>query len=166
MRPPGPERYGVRHSRGRCGGTMMQVTTISAEGLGIEGLRDRIEGWRQNAPKSRAMPEELWTEASAAAKRLGACRVARALGLNYDTLKQRVLAGDANQSRGAACEGSVGPTGTQFIELTGFPAVSHTAAGDEVVIEVLASDGARLTIRLKRADVDVAGLVKAFRRRL
>lgn len=144
---------------------MMQTATISAEGLGIEGLRDRIEVWRQSAPKSRAMPEELWTEASAAAKRLGACQVARALGLNYDTLKQRVLAGGASRSRGA-CEGLVRQSGAQFIELTGFPTLSHTAAGDEVVVEVLACDGARLMIRLKRASVDVAGLVKAFRGRL
>jgi hypothetical protein len=57
----------------------------------IDGLKVKIERWRQGRPKSGSMPEELWQEASAAAKRLGTGRVARALGLGYEGLKQRVL---------------------------------------------------------------------------
>lgn len=140
----------------------MQAVGISAEQLGIEGLRDRIEGWRQSSPKSRNMPEELWKEASAAAKRLGACRVARALGVKYETLKQRVLASGV---AGVGGEATVLPSGTQFIELMGFSGLGHTAA-DEAVVELAAADGARLTIRLKGAGLDVAALVGAFRGRL
>lgn len=139
----------------------MQAVGISAEQMGIEELRDRIEGWRQSSPKSRNMPEELWKEASAAAKRLGACRVARALGVKYETLKQRVL---GNGAAGVAGGATVLPSGTQFIELTGFSGLSHTAA-DEAVVELAAADGARLTIRLKGAGLDVAALVSAFRGR-
>ncbi|MGH8291709.1 MAG: hypothetical protein ACREV7_22525 [Steroidobacteraceae bacterium] len=139
----------------------MQAVGISAEQLGIEGLRDRIEGWRQSSPKSRNMPEELWKEASAAAKRLGACRVARALGVKYETLKQRVLGSGA---AGVGGEATVLPSGTQFIELTGLSGLSHTAA-DEAVVELAAADGARLTIRLKGAGLDLAALVSAFRGR-
>lgn len=139
----------------------MQAVGISAEQLGIEGLRDRIEGWRQSSPKSRNMPEELWKEASAAAKRLGACRVARALGVKYETLKQRVL---ANGAAGFGGEATVLPSGTHFIELTGLSGLSHTAA-DEAVVELAAADGARLTIRLKGAGLDVVALVSAFRGR-
>ncbi len=138
----------------------MQSVGISAEQLGIEGLRDRIEGWRQSSPKSRNMPEELWKEASTAARRLGACRVARALGVKYETLKQRVLASGAVGVRGEATV----PSGTQFIELTGLSGLSHTGA-DEAVVELAAADGARLTIRLKGAGLDVAALVSAFRGR-
>ncbi|MHB1514975.1 MAG: hypothetical protein ACYCVY_04560 [Acidiferrobacteraceae bacterium] len=49
----------------------MQPVAISAEQLGIEELRVRIEGWRQSAVKSRNIPEELWKEARVAAKRRG-----------------------------------------------------------------------------------------------
>ena len=105
--------------------------------------------------------EELWKEACAAAKRLGACRVARALGVKYDTLRQRVLAGGA----GARGEAMVQPSGTQFIELTGFSAASRAVTGDEAVVEVLAADGARLTSRLKGAGLDIPALVNAFRGR-
>ncbi|MGB6489290.1 MAG: hypothetical protein WBE91_20665 [Steroidobacteraceae bacterium] len=140
----------------------MQAVGISAEQLGIEGLRDRIEGWRQSSPKSRNMPEELWKEASMAAKRLGACRVARALGVKYETLKQRVLASGA---AGIGGEVTVLPSsGTQFVDLTGLSGLSHAAA-DEAVVELAAADGARLTIRLKGAGLDVAALVSAFRGR-
>ncbi|MGH7105293.1 MAG: hypothetical protein ACREFT_02150 [Acetobacteraceae bacterium] len=139
----------------------MQPVAISAEDLGIEKLRDRIDGWRQSAPKTRAMPEELWKEACAAAKRLGACRVARALGVKYDTLRQRVLAG-GGEAGGMA---TVLPGSTQFIELAGFSAASHMVAGDEAVIEVVAADGARLTVRLKGAGLDVPALVNGFRGR-
>lgn len=139
----------------------MQAVAISAEELGIEELRDRIEGWRRSAPKTRAMPEELWKEACAAAKRLGACRVARALGVKYDTLRQRVLAGGGGVREMA----TVVPSGTQFIELPGFSAASHAISADEAMVEVVAAAGARLTIRLKGAGLDVAGLVNAFRGR-
>lgn len=108
------------------------------------------------------MPEELWKEACVAAKRLGACRMARALGVKYDTLRQRVLAGGAAGIRG---EATVVPSSTQFIELTGFSAASHAIAADEAVVEMVAADGARLTIRLKGAGLDVPGLVNAFRGR-
>ena len=140
----------------------MQSGGITAESLGIQGLRDRIEGWRRSSAKSRSMPEGLWTEASSAAKRLGAGRVARALGLDYEALKQRVIAGGVDESRGSAKKAVVS-TGAQFIELEGFSALKQASARDEVVVEVLATDGARLSIRLK--SVDVAALVRSFRSR-
>ena len=141
---------------------MKRTAAISAETLGIEGLRDRIEGWRQSSPRTRAIPEELWKEACAAAKRLGTGRVARALGLKYETLKQRVLVGGPG---GLRDEAAVLPMSPQFIELTGFSAVGHSAASDEAVVEIVATDGARLTIRLKAAGLDVAALVRVFRGR-
>ena len=140
----------------------MQAVAISAEQLGIEELRGRIDAWRQSALKTRNMPEELWKDACAAAKRLGACRVARALGVKYETLKQRVL---GNGGAGIGGEATVRPNGAQFIELTGFSTASDRAAGDEAVVEVVAADGARLTIRLKGASLDVGALVSAFRGR-
>lgn len=147
---------------GGVGGTTMQAAAaISAEELGITGLRDQIEVWRRSSPRTRAMPEELWKEACAAAKRLGTGRVARALGVKYEALKERVLTG-ASGFQGVA---TVLPAGTQFIEIAGLSAVGHTAAADEAVVEMVAADGARLTVRLKGAGLDVAALVSAFRGR-
>ena len=135
---------------------------LSAELVEIEGLRGRIEGWRQTSPKSRAMPEELWSEASAAAKKLGAGRVARALGLNYEALKQRVISGSATGS-GARAQRQA--EDTEFIELSGFPGLIQASTRDEAVVEVVAADGTRLSIRLKGVSVNVAALVSAFRGR-
>jgi hypothetical protein len=108
------------------------------------------------------MPEQLWKEACTAAKRLGTGRVARALGLGYEGLKQRVLAGRAvglrDEARGL-------PVEAQFIELTGFAAEGQAAARDEAVIEIVATDGARVIIRLKAASLDVAALVRVLRGR-
>jgi hypothetical protein len=66
------------------------------------------------------MPEELWQEASAAAKRLGTGRVARALGLGYEGLKQRVLSKKMVGRRDRE-SGELGAQEAQFIELPGFP---------------------------------------------
>jgi hypothetical protein len=130
----------------------------------IEGLRGRIEGWRQSWPKSRAMPEDLWQEASEAAKRLGTGRVARALGLGYEALKQRLISGGAVQRRGILRRGGQSER-TEFVELGNFAALGSAATRDEMVVEVVAADGARLTIRVKGASPDISVLIESFRGR-
>jgi hypothetical protein len=130
----------------------------------IEGLRGRIEEWRQSQPKSRSMPEELWQEASTAARTLGAGRVARALGLNYEALKQRVLASGPGR-HGGRRRRKTQTEGTGFIELKEFPAVGQLAARDEMVVEMVAADGARLTIRINAASVSVPALINTLRGR-
>jgi hypothetical protein len=121
----------------------------------IEGLRARIEAWRGSESKGRAMPEELWEAAGAAAQLLGVFRVARALSLNYQTLKRR--AGMADTQRAAAGR-------ADFIELPGVSA-PFAGPGDEAVVEVLATDGAKLTLRVKAQNLDMAALVNALRGR-
>jgi hypothetical protein len=123
----------------------MQAEGAFAELTEVEGLRGRIEGWRQSRPKSRPMPEELWQEASAAARRLGTGRVERALKLNYEALKQRAISKGTSGHRGGT-GGQSQPEGTEFIELSGFPALSQPAARDEMVVEMVAADGTSLTI--------------------
>jgi hypothetical protein len=129
----------------------------------IEGLRERIEAWRQMRPKSRPMPEELWEEASAAAKRLGAGRVARVLGLKYETLKQRVISGSASGAGGGGREKA--PGRAEFIELREFPLLGSAALRDETVVEMVCADGTRLTIRLQGARPDWMALINALRGR-
>jgi hypothetical protein len=142
----------------------MRAQAILPELTEIEGLRGRIEGWRQSRPKSRPIPEELWQEASEAAKRLGAGRVARALGLSYEALKQRVISSDSGQHRGAARAHGERER-TEFIELSGFAGLDPEVTCDEMVVEMVASDGTRLTIRAKAASCNLLALIEAFRRR-
>ena len=140
----------------------MQAEAILPELTEIEGLRGRIEGWRQSRPKSRPMPEELWQEASGAAKRLGTGRVARALGLSYEALKQRVIfSGSGRRGGGARRQGQ--PERTEFIELNGFPVLGSAATREEMLVEMVAADGTRLTIRVKGASPNISALIEAFR---
>jgi hypothetical protein len=124
----------------------------SAEAEMIEGLGTRIEAWRRSENRGRAMPEELWEEASAAAQLLGVARVARTLGLSYDTLKRRAFPAGAVTP----------PSRTEFIELAGLSALGTSAVTEEAVVELSAADGAKLTVRLKGPSVaHVVALVQA-----
>jgi hypothetical protein len=135
----------------------------------LKGLHRRIEAWRQTRPGTRPMPEELWKEASGFARKLGIGRVARALRVNSGGLKRRMRASGSPRvaSRTSARAASV--SGPDFIELSGsapFPASSEAPTGSDAVVEVVAADGARLTIRMKGAtNSNVAAWVSAFRDR-
>lgn len=130
----------------------------------IEELRGKIEGWRQSQPKSRSMPEQFWQQAGTAARRLGAGRVARALGLNYETLKQRILPNGTDRPAGPATIKRQ-PEVTEFIELKGFCAPGELVSRDEMVVEMIATDGARLTIRIHAGSASVPALIALLRGR-
>ena len=135
----------------------------------LKGLHRRIEAWRQTRPGTRPMPEELWKEASGFARKLGICRVSRALRVNYGGLKRRLRASGPPRvvSRSSARAASV--SRPDFIELS-VPApvavLSEAPGASDAVVEVVAPDGARLTIRVKGAtNPNVAAWVSAFRGR-
>ena len=58
----------------------------------VEEVRARLEEWRQNRPKGVAIPDELWSAASALARRDGLGRTAAALRLDYGKLKRLMMA--------------------------------------------------------------------------
>jgi hypothetical protein len=122
----------------------------------VERLRKQIVHWRSKKRRRGApMPSRLWNEASLLARELGVHRVKCALGLNYKSLKRRV--GDIG-TRGGARGQAPG-----FVELSGTPLLGPTSA---VVVEVSDGDGGRLTVQPGTgSELDVAGLVEAFRRR-
>lgn len=144
----------------------MQAQEMSTELSGLETLLDQIEVWRGTRPRTRSMPEPLWSEAAGLARELGVYRVARALGLNFDTLKRRAKQSGARSSRrrGVARRACV-PMSSGFVEVRGLAEVSRAALAQQTVVEVVASDGARLSIRLQCASTDVVALVQAFRGR-
>ncbi|HLA70357.1 MAG TPA: hypothetical protein VK624_02530 [Steroidobacteraceae bacterium] len=145
---------------------MMQGEEVSTQLSGLETLLDQIEGWRGMRPRTRSMPEPLWSEAAALARELGVYRVARALGLNFDTLKRRAKQSGARSSRQRGAAGrAFAPVSSGFVEVRGLAEVSQAVLAGQTVVEVVASDGARLSIRLQCASTDVVALIQAFRGR-
>jgi hypothetical protein len=140
---------------------MQAEAVLSADVVGLDALRQKIEQWRNQRPRIRAMPEELWQEAGEAARRLGVCRVSRALRLGYVGLRRRAGSGSQPPSRADQRGESLQQNG-EFVELAGFSAVRQAPGSDETVVEVAAPDGTRLTIRLK-GSANVAALVNALR---
>ena len=122
----------------------------------VEAVRQRIEHWRKTRPRRTAMPQELWTAAAEVARIHGLWAVSRALRVNYESLKKRL--GPRPVRRASARK-------MGFVEVTPVPAVG-SAARAGTVVEIVAVDGTRLTVRLEdRSGVDLASLLDAFCRR-
>lgn len=115
----------------------------------VEALRDRIEHWRQTRRKRSPMPSELWDAAATAARRHGVHYVARELCLNHTPLKKRAMDNQHDDKCG-------------FVEVDLGKAVGVQGAM-EAVVELVGSDGTRLTIKTVGTDVpDVLGLAREF----
>ncbi|MBI5383760.1 MAG: hypothetical protein HZA90_03645 [Verrucomicrobia bacterium] len=122
---------------------------------GVTELRERIERWRRTRERRTAMPAKLWAEAIRFSRRGRPYAVARALGVNFESLKRRMAEAGARMPVGASAA---------FVELSGAQ-VLGAAAVPACVVELLDGDGTRLTVRLAGgAEVDVAGIVTAFKR--
>ena len=123
----------------------------------VERVRKQIDRWRCRRKRCSPMPERLWGEASLLAREVGVHRVKCALGLNYESLKRRV--GKVGE-RGI---GSATAKAPGFVELNGAHLLGP-ARGP--VVEISDADGGRLTVQLGTgSELDVVGLVEAFRRR-
>ena len=120
----------------------------------VERVKERIYRWRSKKRlRGAPMPARLWNEASLLARELGVHRIKCALGLNYESLKKRV---------GSVGEGGPGEA-PAFVELSD---TDLLGAARGMVVEISDADGARLTVQLGAgSELDVAGLVEAFRRR-
>ena len=125
--------------------------TVQSDGAAALGRAQRkIEQWRQRRRPRARIPEELWREAAELAGSYGINRTARALRLDYYSLKKRVAV--------AARSGKCAPA---FVELLpgGMP-----VSGPECLIEVEDGGGVKMRIRLQGGELpDVAGLIGVFR---
>jgi hypothetical protein len=133
-----------------------QMRPVAASEL--EQVRSDIEQWRRSRPKWGHMPAHLWEQAAALARTQGTYPVARALRLNYRALGQRV--GRIGMRRKPTSK----PKRPAFLEVTSAP-MFKPPVDESAVVEVVAVDGARLTIRLARGGTDFSALVAAFRER-
>jgi hypothetical protein len=122
----------------------------------VERARKRIDRWRsRKGRRGSPMPSGLWDEASRLAREVGVYRVKCALGLNYRSLKKRAAE--------PGTRGSAPTRAPRFVELS--PA-SPLGSMRGVRVELSDADGGRLTIQLGTgSELDVAGLIEAFRRR-
>lgn len=117
--------------------------TSNGTPIGLEQTRRRITRWRETRTHRGApMPATLWIAAIALAKQHGLYTTARALHLDYGSLKKR---------RDAA--GAPGVASPAFVEL---PAAPPTGLGP-CVIDLEAPQGGRM--RIEVTGVTVADLV-------
>ena len=126
----------------------------------VKQVRGRIEQWRRTRAKRSPMPEPLWDAAVRLARADGIYPIARALAVNYQTLKCRVALASNGSSRS--------PAG--FVELTPMPEnpahAAESVSGGETVLELSSGGGATLTIHFPaERELDVERLAEAFLRR-
>lgn len=116
----------------------------------LEDLREKIARSRRGRKRAR-LPVALWTEAAAWAKKLGAYRASRALGVSYESLRSKTAARKPREVRPAPA----------FVEFSGAQLMSAPVG---TVVELADATGVRLTIRLAAGQpLDVATFVALFR---
>jgi hypothetical protein len=173
----------------------MSVVSISdaaarAENDLLEMLRIDVKFWRKTSGLSfRYMPVDLWGRVLSAAQGLGAHRVAAAVGVNLEDLKQRLETRKAKAIEAAPaaladddfCDlPGVAPPREPMLEAAvaaaenapPLPSETPTAAAPtplpcagEACVEIVAADGAKLTVRLPVSSLNISALIHDFRSR-
>lgn len=129
----------------------------SGESAGVTEVRERIEQWRRTRTKLSPMPEALWRGAIALTRRKSVYGVARALGIQYAALRQRV-----NKQHGVVAKGNGRQRVNGFVEVSGAALVGSGGP----VVELTDRRGVQVTVRFGAGtQLAVTDLVKAFRRR-
>lgn len=114
--------------------------------------RREFARWRKRRKAGERIPKELWRRAVELAEELGINPTARALRLDYYSLKKRV-------DREAVSASSATPVTSEFVEI---PAAAIAATG-ECVVEVERPGGARMRLHLKGSfATELAAAVGAF----
>lgn len=111
----------------------------------LETVTERFSEWRRRRIRGERIPEPLWAAAVGLVPRVGLCRTATVLKLDYYALKKR-------------CDHKVSAK-PKFVEL---PVVAASAATPECLIELEDSSGAKMRIHLKGDAVDIGQLTSAF----
>lgn len=131
---------------------MQTMTDAVANSHQIEQVRHRLELWRREHAGRRPLPPEMWSEAAQLAQQYGVYRIAKALRLSYDSLKQHLPAH-------AALAPKRKKTPAKFAEL--LPWSSGTLP--ECSLELENARGAKMKIQLKGAAMgELSNLTRLF----
>ena len=120
----------------------------------LEGVRRRIERWRQTRKVRSHIPDPLWVAAVRMARAYGVNRTAQTLRLDYYGLKKRVeqktvVAAKATEAQGTA----------RFVELAPFSSTGSC----ECSLELENVGGAKMRIQLKSITMpDLAAISQTF----
>ena len=130
----------------------------------LEELQRRFNAWRSTGRKGRRIPEELWASATGLAREFGINRVARTLGLDYVSVKRRLVSSDPPQAKISPSEagrGGASPVaGAEFVEL----AVAPMARIPQCVVEFEGVRG-KFTLRVSGYNAtDIVALAEALSR--
>ncbi len=137
-------------------GVTKKNTDASAD-VELVAVRDRVDAWRRTRKKRASMPAELWQAVVALAEQRGVYPVARAMSLNHNRLRLRVLEAELAEVRSR-------PTleQTSFVELRAAQ-VFDLPESPRTEVEMSRPDGARVSIRLDGSQtLDVGALTSAF----
>ena len=124
----------------------MKVTSktvqVKAGADALTQLKERFTAWRAGRKLGMRIPPQLWSEAVQMVAVHGACRVARALTLDYHLLKQRVALGG-----GKATSTKVA---SRFVELfaAAGPMPTPSASQPQCVVELANARGATMRVEL------------------
>ena len=120
----------------------------------LEAVRQRFEQWRRTCKKRSRIPGPLWAAAVKVAAKFGVHRTARALPVEYYSLKKRV-----EQHSGGAKRATEPGSMATFVELP--PPIPVEACDCTVELEDAA--GAKMRIHLKASvPPDLAALSRSF----
>lgn len=130
----------------------MKTAKVVAISGPLEQVRQRLERWRKTGKRRWSIPDALWASAVELARQYGVNKTARALGLNYYSLKRRLESGTH--------AGLYEPKGgAPFVELV-------TPLGNsspECIVELEHPGGAKMKIDLKgRVEPDLVALTGLF----
>ena len=140
----------------------------------LENVRRRFAEWRKAHRARSPLASSLWAAAVKMAGRYGLNRTARALRVDYYSLKKRTEQRSADRDRpaldgaGTLLPWSAAPAGTcrelsaanAFVELS----PSLPAAGCDCTLELEDADGSRMRVHLKTAaPPDLTALCRSFR---
>ena len=121
----------------------------------LENLRRRFERWRQARHLGTRIPETLWAAAVKVARSYGISQTARALRIDYYSLKTRV-----EEEKSSSCATPEGTSEVTFLELT---APARSVLG-ECILELQDAAGAKMRVELRGFPTpDLAALTRSFR---
>ena len=110
-------------------------------------LKAAIQSWRESRTKVGPMPADLWQRAMGLAAKHGACRIARAIGVDYSALRERMEVRE------------VPPPGAAFLEIPAAMVLAGVEAG-EAQVDIALADGSQL--RMRGRGLDTAAIISAF----